>query len=311
MPAITPAILDAIFYNLDTRFQDAFTKTPTWYERLSTTIPSSGRENRYGWLQNVPGMREWVGERVLHGLAARGHSIVNKDYELTIKVPRNDIEDDNLGVFSPMAGMVAQQAKKWPDQIIKTALQAGASTLCWDGQYFFDTDHPKNYDDSSAGTYANRFTSTGLTANNYATVRSTMMSFVDDRGESLQVMPTTLFVPPQLEATGRAILNAEYIAPTAATAGNAGSVMQTNVMRNSAELVVLPELANEGTVWYLADTSKAIKPLIFQLRKAPQFAALFSPTDINVFMHKEYVYGVDSRGAAGYALPFLMSRCEA
>ena len=55
-----------------------------------------------------------------------------------------------------------------------------------------------------------------------------------------------------------------------------------------------------GDVWYLLDTRRALKPLIYQTRKAPNFVALTSETDDNVFNRSQYVYGVDARRNAGY-----------
>jgi phage major head subunit gpT-like protein len=55
-----------------------------------------------------------------------------------------------------------------------------------------------------------------------------------------------------------------------------------------------------GDAWYLIDDTRALKPVIFQERKAPQFVAKDSPTDSNVFMNKQFLYGVDSRCNVGF-----------
>jgi phage major head subunit gpT-like protein len=57
-----------------------------------------------------------------------------------------------------------------------------------------------------------------------------------------------------------------------------------------------------GAAWYLLDTSRAVKPLIFQKRKDYNFVALDKETDANVFNRKQYQYGVDCRVNAGYGL---------
>jgi phage major head subunit gpT-like protein len=81
--------------------------------------------------------------------------------------------------------------------------------------------------------------------------------------------------------------------------------MVENQWKGSADLVVIDELEAAATTWYLFDTSKGIKPLLFQLRQAPEFTYLTSPTDQNVFWHKQFVMGVEARGAADVTLPFL------
>lgn len=307
---ITPQTLDAIFYSFGLQFQTAYQAQDTWFERLCTPVPSTGRENRYGWLDKLPAMREWVGERQIQNAIAQGYSIVNKDWELTVEVERNDIEDDQLGVYAPIVAQMGSQAKLWPDYLTADAMQAGKTTICFDGQAFFNASHPRNTTDSGAGTYSNLLTSTALTPTNYAAARSTMMSYVGRDGKTLNVKPNLLIVPPQLEQVGLQILHADFIAPAAALGGNAANVVQTNPLKGSANLLVVPQLTNEPAAWYLADTTKPIKALVFQKRKDPQLIPQVNPNDPEVFRRKKYVYGVDSRGNVGFSLPFLMLRGE-
>jgi phage major head subunit gpT-like protein len=57
---------------------------------------------------------------------------------------------------------------------------------------------------------------------------------------------------------------------------------------------------NNGPKWYVLDTRRALKPLIWQNRKSAKFVALDKDTDANVFDRNENVYGVDLRGNAGF-----------
>lgn len=54
--------------------------------------------------------------------------------------------------------------------------------------------------------------------------------------------------------------------------------------------------------WYLLDTSRPIKPLIYQKREEYKLVTKDDDKDDNVFNRKEIVYGVDGRGNAGYGL---------
>lgn len=309
---ITPAVLSAIFLSFSKLFQDAYQRAAKWADQVATTVPSNTKEMRYAWEKLIPRLRKWVGERVVHNVTARGYAIVNDKYELTVAVSREDIEDDNIGVYSVTIAGMGDQAALWPEDLVKTALQAGATNLCFDGQAYFSASHPVDMDDSTLGTYQN-YWSTGmaLTPTNYNTVRAAMMSYKGENGRPLGVVPNLLVVPPQLEAAARQILNADFIAPAAAIGGNAANVVQNNVLKGSADLLVNPYLADEPTVWYLMDTRKAVKPIIFQLRDAPALVMLVDPQSENVFFRDEYVYGVRARGAAGYSLPFLAARAIA
>lgn len=57
--------LRGIFTSFNTLFNKAFTETPVQYDRVAMVVPSTSRETTYGWLGQIPNMREWVGERVI------------------------------------------------------------------------------------------------------------------------------------------------------------------------------------------------------------------------------------------------------
>lgn len=60
--------------------------------------------------------------------------------------------------------------------------------------------------------------------------------------------------------------------------------------------------AGASPAWYLLDTSRPIKPLIYQLRRPAQFTAMFDLSSERVFYEREFVFGTDVRDAAGYGL---------
>lgn len=108
---------------------------------VATEVPSSTSQNEYGWLGKFPKMREWVGDRVINQMAAYRYAIANKDWESTIEVDRNDIEDDNIGIYAPLFEEMGMSTETHPDELVFALLKAGFSTNCYDGQFFFDTDH--------------------------------------------------------------------------------------------------------------------------------------------------------------------------
>ena len=57
-----------------------------------------------------------------------------------------------------------------------------------------------------------------------------------------------------------------------------------------------------GTAWFLMDTSKVLKPIIYQKRRPYAFTPKTSLTDDNVFSRNEFVWGADGRGNAGLGL---------
>lgn len=142
MALITPAFISAIFVGFRAEFKAVFNSTPSDWARAATLVPSASRYNVYGWLGQFPQFREWVGERVVRDMKAHGYSITNKTYESTVSVSRVDIEDDQVGIFKPLFGEMGRAAKVFPDEQVFGLLAQGNALSCYDGQNFFDTDHP-------------------------------------------------------------------------------------------------------------------------------------------------------------------------
>jgi phage major head subunit gpT-like protein len=124
------------------KFQGALRAATSMYPKIATEVPSSTTSEDYGWLNDIPGVREWIGDRKVNQLSASGYSIKNKDWEITIAVDRNDVEDDNVGIYGPKVQITAENTQRHYDALVFGLLKAGFATTCYDGQYFFDTDHP-------------------------------------------------------------------------------------------------------------------------------------------------------------------------
>lgn len=210
--------LSALFTGFKTAFNSGFTALTPAYKSVAMVVPSSTREEQYGWLGQFPKMREWLGDRVVNNLSAHGFIIKNRDFELTISVDRNDIQDDRYGIYGPMFTELGRTAGEKPDELIFGLLANGFTGVCYDGQYFFDTDHKV------------------------------------------------------LDATG-------------------------------AETSVSNIQAGASEPWFLLDTSRAIKPLVYQERMPlDKLVSKDRDTDDNVFFNKQYLYSVDGRCNAGYGL---------
>lgn len=139
---VTSANLDALRLGFSAAFQGGLGQAPSLYSRIATVVPATTKEQRYGWLGKVPNVREWIGARQVQNLMASDYAIKEKPLELTIAVDRDDIETDNIGIYTPLfTEMGASTGAQW-DLMCFAQLVAGFTTNCYDGQYFFDTDHP-------------------------------------------------------------------------------------------------------------------------------------------------------------------------
>lgn len=152
---INSASLEALRVGFKSEFQKAFDATPKLKDRVAQTIRSTTAQNNYGWLNSISGMREWIGGRVIDNLSESNYAILNRHFEKTVGVDRNDIEDDNLGTYATSFAMMGDAVASLPEQLVWDLLKAGFATNCFDNQFFFDTDHPVVLADGSTGTYAN------------------------------------------------------------------------------------------------------------------------------------------------------------
>lgn len=139
---INQSNLEALFTGYKTAFNEAFSGVQPQWDRVATLVPSTGKAEHYGWLGQFPALREWVGDRVVKNLQAHDWRISNRAFESTVAVPRSDIEDDTYGVYTPLFSQMGDQSAKHPDSLVFALLASGFSELCYDGQYFFDSDHP-------------------------------------------------------------------------------------------------------------------------------------------------------------------------
>lgn len=152
---ISQATLDALRTAFNTAFKDGLGMAPLQKDRVAMTIRSTTASNTYGWLNQMPNMREWIGARVIQNLAESSYVIANKHFEETVGVDRNDIEDDNLGQYSMLMTRLGEAAAAFPEILTWDLLKNGFSTNCYDGQFFFDTDHPVKDKDGNDTTFAN------------------------------------------------------------------------------------------------------------------------------------------------------------
>ncbi|WP_201594807.1 Mu-like prophage major head subunit gpT family protein [Psychrobacter fulvigenes] len=295
---VTAATLNAIAAGLKKVYNDTFDKTESFYTKVAMVVPSSNSQETYAWLQNMPRMRKWIGDKVINKLSKQGYSIVNDDFEVTVEVKRNDIEDDNIGQYNNMSQQAGWSAKQLPDELVAELINNGQTELCYDGKPFFSSTHPVtvNGEEKTMSNVHNKALSAATLADakaSYGVGRTKMRALTDYEGRNLKVKPNMLIVGPDLEDTARTLLTADKLEDG-----------DQNIYKNTAELLVIDDLT-AGT-WYLQDTSMPVKALILQERKKPVFV---SQTDLNapdVFMRATYKFGAEARYGAGYGFWQLM-----
>ncbi|WP_047257997.1 Mu-like prophage major head subunit gpT family protein [Chromobacterium subtsugae] len=281
--------VQAIFWALRTEFNNAFGAAPTVWDQMATRVPSTGKQNIYAWLENFPRMRQWIGEKQAKALAAHGYTIVNNSFEATVEVDRDDIEDDQLGIYAPQAQNAGVSAKQLPDEIVIDLLNNAFVNPCYDGQPFFAQGHVvRGLPVSNLSNLPLTIAGQAAAMKTYGVVRTNMRKTTDEDGRPLNITPNLLVVPPALEDIANALMTNERL--------NDG---MANPYRNTATVLCDARLTSD-TAWFLLDTRKPIKPLIYQERKQPEFVQQVTPESDNVFMRKKFRFGAEARAAGGY-----------
>lgn len=297
--------LDGLRVNFDMRFQSAYGEAQVWYDRLATEVPMNARTGIYGWIAQQVKARRWVGPRIAQNLTERSYSLTNDPYEATIELDRLDIKFDTLGMFKSQAiPQLAVAMKKHPDILLNALIQANTA-LAYDGLAMFSNAHLTF---NGTGTYSNDFTTAPLTAANFNAAWAAMTAYTGEDGLPLGVKPNLLVCGPLLKLTASQILNSTIIAgnvPGVAVGSNPVAGID-NQLKGWADILIIDELP--GSVWYLLDVSKPIKPFIYQLGEAPLFQSLDQISDPKVFAENKLTYGSSVVDAVGISLPFLCSR---
>ncbi|NBB17043.1 head protein [Caulobacter sp. SLTY] len=146
---ITVAALQALRTGFRTLFNNALKEAKPLYAAMTTTVTSSTKVETYGFLGDFPIFRKWLGPKRIKSMQEKAYQLTNDDFEATIGIHKNKIKDDNLGLYGPMVSGWAQDAGALADRLAFEALADGHLRPCYDGQNFFDTDHPMGPDDTA------------------------------------------------------------------------------------------------------------------------------------------------------------------
>lgn len=286
---VNGANLNAIFLNLNKVFNQTFNDVPVEYPDIAMVIPSSGAYMDYRWLSNFPQMKEWIGKKYISKLAEYNYVVRNKDYAATIEVRRNDIEDDQIGIYKPQAESAAWSAKQHPDELVFEAANAVFDAKCYDGQPMVSANHKVGkLTVSNKGTKKLSIASLTAAQASFGAARTAMRKFKDESGRPLNITPNVLLVPPALEDIANALM--------------ANALLEDgkpNPYKGTAKVKVSARLTNDNA-WFLLDTTKPVKPFIYQVRKKPVFVSQTNMDSPSVFMEGVFLFGAEARGNGGY-----------
>lgn len=126
----------------------------SWIGGISMEFQSDQESETYKWLGMSPAMREWISGRHAKGLREDGVTITNKLWESTLEIPVDWMRRDKTGQILVRVDDMASRAVTHWQSLLSGLIIGGESLVCYDGQYFFDTDHSQG----DSGTQSNDIT---------------------------------------------------------------------------------------------------------------------------------------------------------
>ena len=116
--------------------------TPSVYKRFTQIIKMNTKTIEAPILSMIGPLREWIGPRLIETLSFNSYAITAKKYEKTVKIPREAVEDDNVGLYTSQLETLGRQTNALYDQQVVAKLQNGEVDLCYDKLSFFNASHP-------------------------------------------------------------------------------------------------------------------------------------------------------------------------
>lgn len=296
---ITPKSLDGLFVTYMAHYEMGARSAVPVHPQIADVFSMPVGEFNFPIPEGFPAFRAWPKgkERTWQNLAAHNTKLVTGDYELSVVIPRDAIRYDQYSVFSRDFANAGKRSQLVWDDLAFAALLAGKTAICYDGQEFFDTQHPVRPSDTASAVQSNLHTSRAFNETNLDTTLGEFLAWKGPDGRELGTQPDTLMVGAQNFSQARRITTAEFNAAGA-----------SNTFQGTLKVVLIPGL---GTSWILASCEQGVKPIAINKAAEATLLPLVAPTDQNVINLREFRYAGDCSGAAALTIPALAHLCEA
>ena len=275
------------------------TGSNAWVGDIAMTVNSDQALESYAWLGNAPALREFIGGRTAKELIENGFTISNKDYESSIKFKSKDMRRDKLGMIQVRVNQLAERVLDHPAKLLTALLLTGASALCYDGQYFFDTDHAEG----SSGTQANSI-SVDIVAPTAPTVDEfalgvmkglqAILGFKDDAGEPMNQSASSFQVQVPVSYMAVAL---EAVTALLGTGGKSNTLPALKG-KFSIDVVVNPRITWTDK-FAIIRTDSSAKAFVLQEEDIPDVVALGEGTEYEQ-LNREQLFGIDWTGNVGF-----------
>lgn len=278
-----------------------------WIDGVSNLFGSDQSSETYAFLGASPKFREWTGGRQALGMPQNSFAIANKHYEATLEIAVRDARRDKTGqIMARVAEFSARAQTHWAS-LLSTLLIDAPSTVCYDGQYFFDTDHSEGDSGSQSNDITCDISALPAAVHGVVTAPSVeemqqailkgiaqILTFKDDKGEPMNenaqeflvVVPVGLFLVASASVSAITTTSLQQNLNANVIAG-----MKVNVQMN-------PRLTWTDSFAILR-TDSPIKALIRQSETEVELKAKAEGSEFE-FDNDAWQFGIDSWRNVGY-----------
>jgi phage major head subunit gpT-like protein len=280
-----------------------------WMDGVSNLFASNQSSETYNFLGQSPAMREWIGGRQAKGLRSNDPVLIlNKHFEATLEIAKRDARRDKTPQIMARMQEFADRGQTHWGSLLSDLIIAGESTACFDGQFFFDTDHSEG----DSGSQSNDITvdisavpgagsDNTVTFPNAAQMQAAIvkgiaqiLSFKDDRGEPMNegASEFVVMVPASL-----------YPAALAAVSTMNTAALPNNFNPNMLGQFKVGVQMNTRLTWTtklaVFRTDSPIKALIRQTETEAELKAKAEGSEFE-FDNDAWQFGIDSWRNVGY-----------
>lgn len=268
--------------------------------RIATIVETDNVLDRSLWLNSIPKMKLWLGDKTLSMLRAESLAVVTRAHETSIVVPKHDILNDKFGLYRRGINQLADSYVWALDELAIGMIVAGINGVSlgttYDGQNLIDTDHTAM---SSGGAAQSNKVTGALSSTTYALARQRYLEFKDENGtpQNLGNKRMRLLIGPANAEIANTLINQD-IAANGSRNMNAGT----------SDLIVSPWISAgtryiEGVAVTLTGFEWALIPedsaaVLIHVKRGPEFLEVESGEF--AFRTGKYLYGIEAEFGAAY-----------
>lgn len=252
-------------------FYMSMTTAPVIWPRFCQMVDMSTQTEPLVFPGFLPQPRQYIDGRTMQGLRDFRYNVDTLEYELSMLIDRNSIEDDQTGTIMARFTEMGAAWETYKDYLFSQLLVNGATSgnNGWDGTTFFSDTRTigasANIDNKGGGTAeATTIPTSAEILPVLQTDLATMALYQDDHGRPFNTMSMakkSIILPPIYEKPFAEAINATLVPSVAGTAS------QDNPWaKGLADIIVFPYLTAVTKDYILLTGHPTRKPFIFGKR---------------------------------------------